>query len=50
MAVDLIKIFKHSTIKTAEVLNIPLKTLEKWITSFNKNNNVFDSDYIDPQQ
>lgn len=50
MAVDLIKIFKHSTIKTAEDLNIPLKTLEKWITSFNKNNNVFDSDYIDPQQ
>lgn len=34
-----------STIKTAEQFNIPLKTLEKWITAYNKNNNVFNSDY-----
>ena len=28
---------KHaSTIKTAEEYNIPLKTLEKWITAYNK--------------
>ena len=26
-----------STIKTAEEFNVPLKTLEKWITAFNKN-------------
>lgn len=32
-----------STIKTAEEYNIPLKTLEKWITAFNKNNHSFDS-------
>jgi len=32
-----------STIKTAEEYNIPLKTLEKWITSYNKNSNCFDS-------
>ena len=32
-----------STIKTAEEYNIPLKTLEKWITAFNKNNHCFDT-------
>ena len=31
-----------STIKTAEEYNIPLKTLEKWITAFNKNSHCFD--------
>ena len=31
-----------STIKTAEEFNIPLKTLEKWITAFNKDNHCFD--------
>ena len=30
-----------STIKTAQEYNIPLKTLEKWITSFNKDNQCF---------
>lgn len=50
MAVDLIKVSKHSTIQTAKDLNIPLKTLEKWITAYNKNNKIFDSDYISPQQ
>ena len=34
---------KHaSTIKTAEEFNIPLKTLEKWITAFNKDKHCFD--------
>lgn len=32
----------NSTIKTAEEYNIPLKTLEKWITAFNKDNHCFD--------
>ncbi len=32
-----------STIKTAKNYNIPLKTLEKWITSYNKDNHCFDS-------
>lgn len=31
-----------STIKTAEEYGIPLKTLEKWITAFNKDNHCFD--------
>lgn len=39
-----------STIKTAQEYNIPLKTLEKWITAYNKNHNVFDSNYISQAQ
>ena len=45
MIVNLVVNEKHSTIKTAEQFNIPLKTLEKWITAYNKDNNVFNSDY-----
>ena len=30
-----------STIYTAEHFNIPLKTVEKWITAYNKNPNCF---------
>lgn len=37
---------KQSTIKTAESYGIPLKTVEKWITSYNKNNHCFDSEEI----
>lgn len=48
--VELIKIENHSTIKTAEQFNIPLKTLEKWITAYNKNNHCFDPDYISPEK
>ncbi len=33
-----------STIKTAQKFNVPLKTLEKWITSYHKNPSCFDSD------
>ena len=43
--VNLICNEKHSTIKTAEPFDIPLKTVEKWITAYNKNNKIFDSDY-----
>lgn len=45
MIVNLIVNEKHSTIQTANQFDIPLKTLEKWITAFNKDNNVFNSDY-----
>ena len=45
MLVNLIVNEKHSTIKTAEQFDIPLKTLEKWITAYNKDNKIFDSDY-----
>ena len=30
-----------STLKTANEYNIPIKTLEKWITAFNKDNHCF---------
>lgn len=36
---------KHSTIKTAEQFEIPLKTVEKWITAYNKDSKVYDADY-----
>lgn len=46
MIVNLIVNEKHSTIQTAEQFEIPLKTLEKWITAYNKDPNVFNSDYL----
>ena len=46
MTVELIKIQGHSTIKTAQKYNVPLKTLENWITAFNKDNHCFDSDDV----
>lgn len=45
MIVNLICNEKHSTIKTAKQFDIPLKTVEKWITAYNKDNRCFDSDY-----
>ena len=33
-----------STIKSAKAYSIPLKTLEKWITSYHKNPHCFDDD------
>ena len=46
MIVNLIVNEKHSTLKTAQQFDIPLKTLEKWITAYNKDHNVFNSDYL----
>lgn len=46
MVVNLIVNEKHSTIKTAKQLDIPLKTVEKWITAYNKDHNVFNSNYL----
>lgn len=31
-----------STLKTANEYKIPIKTLEKWVTAFNKDNHYFD--------
>ena len=45
MIVNLIVNEKHSTLKTAEQFEIPLKTVEKWITAYNKDNHCFDADY-----
>lgn len=50
MTVELIKLQGHSTIKTAEEFSIPLKTLENWITAYNKDEHCFDPDYISPQE
>lgn len=40
----LICVERKSTIKTAEEYKVPLKTVEKWVTAFNKNNKVFEED------
>jgi len=32
-----------STLKTANEYNIPIKTLEKWITAYNKDNECFNT-------
>ena len=45
MIVNLICNENHSTIKTAEQFEVPLKTVEKWITAYNKDNKCFDADY-----
>jgi len=50
MIVNLIVNEKHSTIKTAEQFDVPLKTLEKWITAYNKDSNVFNSNYLSQSQ
>ena len=39
---ELICLNHASTLKTAEEYNVPIKTLEKWITAFNKDNHCFD--------
>ncbi len=46
MIVNLIVNQKHSTLATAKQFDIPLKTLEKWITAYNKNPHCFDSDNV----
>ena len=50
MIVNLIVNEKHSTIKSAEQFDVPLKTVEKWITAYNKNHDVFNSDYLSSNQ
>lgn len=46
MIINLIRSQNLSTSKTAQQFDIPLKTLENWITSFNKDPHIFDSDYL----
>lgn len=50
MIVNLIVNEKHSTSGTAKQFNIPLKTLENWITVYNKDSNVFNDDYLSKEQ
>lgn len=40
----------NSTYKTAKGYGAPLKTLEKWITAYNKNNKCFDFEYINNEK
>lgn len=46
MIVKLICVDKHSTKGTALQFDIPLKTVEKWVSSYNKDIHVFDDDYL----
>lgn len=39
---ELVCVEKNSTKKTAEKYDVPLKTLEKWITKYNKNPKCFE--------
>lgn len=39
-----------STSQTAKEFDIPLKTFEKWITAYHKNNKVFNREYIPPER
>jgi len=50
MICELIVFQNHSTIKTALEFSVPLKTIENWITAFNKDNRCFNPDYISPEQ
>ncbi len=37
---------KNSTSYMAREFNVPLKTVEKWITAYNKDNHCFDEENI----
>ena len=41
MIINLVVNEKQSTLGTAKQFDIPIKTLEKWITAYNKDHNVF---------
>lgn len=43
---EMICLQHKSTIKTAKAYDVPLKTLEKWITAYNKNNHYFDEEIL----
>ena len=45
MVVNLIVNEKHSTSKVANQFEIPVKTVEKWITAYRKDNTVFNMEY-----
>lgn len=47
---EMICINHNSTCKTAKKYGVPLKTLEKWITAYNKNNKCFDFEYINNEK
>ena len=50
MVAELICIQHEGTIKTAEEFGVPLKTVENWVTAYNKDPHCFDDDYISTEQ
>ena len=50
MIINLVVNEKQSTLGTAKQFDIPIKTLEKWITAYNKDHNVFNEDYLSKEQ
>ena len=50
MMVDLFVNKKNSTSKTAEKYGVPLKTLEKWITSYNKDKTSFGTENLTKEE
>ena len=39
---DKVRVNGESTLKVANEYNVPIKTMEKWITAYNKDNHCFD--------
>ena len=50
MVAQMICVQKERTIKTAEEFGVPLKTVENWVTAYNKDPHCFDDDYISAEQ
>ena len=50
MVAELICVQNEGTIKTAEEFAVPLKTVENWVTAYNKDPHCFDDDYISTEQ
>lgn len=50
MIVKLICVEKHSTKGTANQFDIPLKTVEKWVSSYNKDVHIFDENYLSSEK
>ncbi len=50
MIVQFICVEKRSTMKIAKQFDIPLKTVENWVTAYNKNKFIFDDNYISKEQ
>ena len=50
MIINLIMNENHSTLATAQQFDIPIKTLEKWVTAYNKDHHVFDENYLSKEK
>ena len=50
MVAELICVQNEGTIKTAEEFGVILKTVENWVTAYNKDPHCSDDDYISTEQ